>query len=479
MSLTYTTYSSTITIPSAGLTTEGVVTLGQAVSLSPVAIFVDSINGNDSNPGTELLPLQTLQAAINASAVPGFKNTMDVNFAPGHYPYDCTANPLGFQNIVFGGFLGAQIANPFVNLNGAYSSVYGTLTATVTSQGDTMKDGSLTTVADANFGNVLLCLTGDNAGQYRTIIDNNTVGQFSVSIPFFSAVAIGDQFEVLTPSVFFDLTGFTTWSSTGGRVICTGINFNAPYGIGIGPPNCGGGCISFPGCDINTSFLGSEGGVIQSDSFVHFGLGATLRNAFIGLGGDPAAPPCMGGDWALDTCQINSTQQCTLSFGAVAGTAAGGSLHTRNTSISQSTGLISIASANSNGSVTVLGEMRGDAGYSPLIIVDNGEMVIDGININPSTAGVDAIQIGQGAYGNLGQSGTGVGGNTSTGHGITLVNMSSVMLYGAGTVVTVTGTEGDVFLSGAGGGDATYGDIVAGDDGGISTTATLCRAQSA
>ena len=417
-----------------------------------------------------------MSAVINALPTVR-RNTVDVFLAPGHYPFNANDNPLSFATATFGGAVGdASMYDPFVNFHGAYSSIYGTLTATAASTGATITDSSLVTVADANFGNVIHCITGANAGQYLNIIDNDAAGTFYSNIPWLNPVSIGDTFEVLTPSVFWDINGFLTLSSTGGRVTFNAMNISTPPdgGLGVGPPNCGGGCVMFSGCDINVGFLGSEGGSLQGYSFYNFGLGSVVRNAFIGQGGDISATANFGGFLAMQNCGFSATANAYITFGCETGAGGVGTLHTRNTSFSFFNSTLNMAGANSNGLVTVFSEIRGNGGYSTLVGTDGSRFLIDGININ--SGGVDAITIESGSFASLSETGAGVGG-TGNNNGLVVSDMSTASVYGAGTLTTVTGSGSDVFINGTGGGGFAYADIVAGTDGGI-TTNTLCRVQS-
>ena len=82
----------------AGLMTPGLlVQLNQAISLVDVEIFADPINGNDANPGTEELPVQTFQRAWTLGAVPGTKKRR-IYLTADTFP--CTAPSPG-QDVTF------------------------------------------------------------------------------------------------------------------------------------------------------------------------------------------------------------------------------------------------------------------------------------------------------------------------------------------------------------------------------------------
>ncbi|GAW28164.1 hypothetical protein ULO1_07340, partial [Carboxydocella sp. ULO1] len=65
-----------------------------------MTLYVDAVNGNDNNPGTQTQPLQTIQAAVNK--IPAIvKHTVTINIAAGTYS----------ENVIIKGIFGSGAIN--------------------------------------------------------------------------------------------------------------------------------------------------------------------------------------------------------------------------------------------------------------------------------------------------------------------------------------------------------------------------------
>jgi len=167
-----------------------------------VNIYVNP-TGNDSNPGTQTAPVQTLSKAL--SLVPcSYFEVCRIILAPGTYT---EAVPISFHPPHPVGPYAIDFA-----IVGEMSNVLGDR---ICSANDPNKliytDATLPPQAvDAFRGATLFCVSGANKGASRTIV-SNTANAFTVNKPWANAPAIGDVFEVQQPAVIINHAGILFW----------------------------------------------------------------------------------------------------------------------------------------------------------------------------------------------------------------------------------------------------------------------------
>ena len=151
-----------------------------------VDIYVDDVNGNDANIGTQALPVKTLSAAYKR--IPFYVTDLTRVFVAPH-------GGAGYSLVEFG---------PRVLRNNVW--IIGTgetaLKATAAAQGGSTNQLVVTTggmTADAFRGKTIEIMSGAALGDKRTIRNNTTTD--IVPVEFFSAtIASGDQYRVIEPS---------------------------------------------------------------------------------------------------------------------------------------------------------------------------------------------------------------------------------------------------------------------------------------
>jgi hypothetical protein len=157
--------------------------------------YVDASTGNDANPGSQALPLKTLEAALSrAPALWRGKNR--IILAAGNY--DITdINGTGQRIISVGEGVGPD-AEPLVIMGSGFTNVLGDRTATSGTAND-VTDSTLSMTVDAHVGATLLVLSGAQAG-YRKMIRGNTATQFDFNDSMPGVMGAGDRFRIERPS---------------------------------------------------------------------------------------------------------------------------------------------------------------------------------------------------------------------------------------------------------------------------------------
>ncbi len=194
-----------IPVPGATLTQEGVVTLGQVASDTDIGIFVDSATGNDANPGTQALPVQTLAQAL-AILPNGIRAGANSNII--HLVNDGVTQEIydiGNSVLNAGVPVGAQ-GTPLIIQSTPITTVDATETAGDIN-GLTITDAALTLTPNAEEGNFVRATSGANEGQRRMIRENGAT-TIEVNAPFPNAIGIGDTFQIEIPGAIIQYGDF-------------------------------------------------------------------------------------------------------------------------------------------------------------------------------------------------------------------------------------------------------------------------------
>lgn len=221
-----------ITIPDASLSGEGVMTPAQVAALNGIiavdddSLFVDNVAGDDSNPGTQALPIATVDKALEILTAFNRKSNKVFFINTGvDYPYvsgnDCTIGHCLMN-------LGSPLA--FI---GDFIDQVGTKTVTTADTNRTLVISTGLNLSAHQYELIWVrFLTGANAGQSRTIRQSGTVDAhtFQVNNPFSHTVAIGDTFVIEAAAVTIDAQAPLTFIR-GGNIGFKGINFLCSGGL--------------------------------------------------------------------------------------------------------------------------------------------------------------------------------------------------------------------------------------------------------
>ena len=394
-----------------------------------VFLYADATLGNDANPGTQALPVQTFDKMC--TLIPSnWRGNIQAIFAPGQY--DINRIAAGGGPIMFGDPLGAEgYSLAFV---GAFTNEVGTRSASTGSLGDSITDNTLSLTLNQYRGYYVSQLPGSSsAGNCRMIIGNTTGGQFFVNDPFDNPVVAGDQFVIQKPAVTWNVTGNFLWAASGKtRLVWLGIgiqgNPSGPFAFTVFEDNCtadlggvwfdfanmgfmggahmvtihgdggnGGAALGFFNplnpCSL-TGFSNAAGVYFKGNGGTSIGFG---RGSFIGrLVADNCVFSQGGGneptDWIL---QNPNFLNCEL---AVNG-------NSQNV----------VLGGDNNGSVAVRAQFTGSQGNATVTTQTNSSAQLYGLDINGSLG--DAVYTLDGSFANVhdvgGTGNTGVGARSS------------------------------------------------------------------
>lgn len=173
-------------------------------------IYVRASDGDDSNPGTSALPLETLQAAIDK--IPQIVNhTVIIHVGP-HFGSGYTQPIIRGKtlnaNIYLWGDGGGGVTDGFTEIIGSTSALAGSdETVVVTSGLGTTQFGGF----GQRWGATIEILTGDASGDLRTI-KYNTATEIFPNTPFSATVAENDTYRIVIPETVIYTASFTTVS---------------------------------------------------------------------------------------------------------------------------------------------------------------------------------------------------------------------------------------------------------------------------
>lgn len=153
--------------------------------------WVDSVAGDDTNPGTQAEPFKTLEHAYDE--MPGTLSGKGRIHLVGAGPYT--------QPEVYNGpYPNGPNGQPLVILGDTFTQLFTGSVTLVAGAVVTVAGGGMT--VNAFRGKIYHGLTGTSAGQYRYIARNDATTLSSLSNTF--AAAIGDTFEILEPQTVID-----------------------------------------------------------------------------------------------------------------------------------------------------------------------------------------------------------------------------------------------------------------------------------
>lgn len=179
--------------------------LSQKLGLVDVDFYVDDINGNNSNDGSQAFPFKTLQHALDAG--PSCPN--------GEYRIHLIGvGPYILPDYVKGVYPSGTSGEPLMILGDEMTSVYSGTVSTVS--GAEVTIASATFVPDEYRNLVYHGLSGASAGRYYTISANDVADLTSLGGTFHAAA--GDTFEILKPTTLLSPTTANFTEINGGRV---------------------------------------------------------------------------------------------------------------------------------------------------------------------------------------------------------------------------------------------------------------------
>ena len=428
---------------------------------SNVDIFADSVAGNDANPGTAALPVQTFEAA-NALAPPLWRGYCRIHFAAAAVPYVITGAPFSIRHLAIGSGVGLD-AQP-MGWVGAFTNVFGNRISTAATP-TLITDAALVMVPDAFVGGTVLILTGVAAGE-RRMIRENTVDTVLFNETIGGLVA-GDLFRVETPAVTIEIQPQLAINAGGGG----GATFTADLalqGIRFTNPNAGNAW-GFSACRVvaEACEFDMNGGVLvfvdassmcassneqASDmfSFQRFPAGIFVHDGFQLAVGENSV--------LFDYIILRSIQAIAFRQGQYELVA----MDVRDVDFNIQDG--SFFRHTDGG---IFGRLRDS--FPPFAAID----VLEG-SLGSLIRGIDVgdvaghfVRFRGRSYGVVDRC-VNIPATTVTGHGIAATDMSQIEVTGPGVLTTVTGTGGDTLIGAA---TVAYAGLPFTDG------ATLCRGE--
>lgn len=164
-----------------------------------VALYVDTVDGDDANPGTLLLPLLTLNAAMARvpNPVPVDYEIISLNAAAPMVATGVTFQPRTYLEKTDGSGVACVYlrGNVYTQTLAPFVAAGGTGAAVVVSAG---------LVADAHYRQWLQPMTGASLGQFRQVRNNTTTNLVPVE-EFSPAPAPGDSVRAVRPACTIDM----------------------------------------------------------------------------------------------------------------------------------------------------------------------------------------------------------------------------------------------------------------------------------
>ena len=168
------------------------------VTVAPLDLYVSDVNGNDANSGlTPALALKTVTAAV-AKIPNGIYHRvivhMGLHAGTGYTPPSLLRHELRKNIWFYGDGAGQAGEDGFVIQKASAAAAAGTGANVVVTGGGLG--------VNAYLGMTIEFTTGAAAGNRRTVRDNDATN-ITPTIPFLPALALGDSYRVVTPSVIW------------------------------------------------------------------------------------------------------------------------------------------------------------------------------------------------------------------------------------------------------------------------------------
>lgn len=179
--------------------------------------YADATLGNNNNPGTQALPVQTLAKLISLIPIGGYAKSCQLHMAPGTYLWNDPNSP-GIHGI---NKLAGVGASPPV-IVGAYSPVAGPFTVTAVNADSSLEVGGAF-VADQYFGVPRMRIVSGPGAGVTGMCAGNTTTALLPSAPLNGPpgsganVGVGSVIILETPSVFVNLAArfVVAWAAIG------------------------------------------------------------------------------------------------------------------------------------------------------------------------------------------------------------------------------------------------------------------------
>lgn len=165
-----------------------------------IIIFANTVTGNDANPGTAALPVQTFDGIIALLPVGNKKQCHAFVIGP-----TLLSNPARLDAPFFPPHPTGELAEPFILIGAFNDSGLGERTSTAFSViagagGVLVTDNTIATGLDTFQGYRLRATSGGATGRYAAVATNTAGGAFTILVPTFPGFVAGDRFVIEKPA---------------------------------------------------------------------------------------------------------------------------------------------------------------------------------------------------------------------------------------------------------------------------------------